>query len=108
MINSIPIKEDSPGERNLTVLVRLAFLGPDEEHVALLLEGRTFIAFRRKNDLLAEGVAAIFGLAQGEAELLALCFRGERFTPTEAANWLVERRIKPLLFIPITGDRCSH
>ncbi len=87
------------------MLARLAFLGTDEEHVALLVKSRSFRLFRRKDDLLAQGVAAVFGLAEGEAELLALCFHAQTFTPTEAANWLVERSFTPLLFIPILSVR---
>ena len=81
MDNSASIRAQGPGESSLSVPVHLAFLGPDEEHVALLVESRRFGLFRRKDDLLAEGVAAVFGLAEGEAELLALCFHAERFTP---------------------------
>lgn len=103
MDNFASIRRDRPGKRNLSGLVDLALLGPDEEHVALLVEGRRFAMVRRKDDLLADGVAAVFGITGGEAELLALCFHGERFTPTEASNWLVERGFTPLLFIPLTG-----
>jgi hypothetical protein len=105
MDNSISIRGHCPGGRNLAVLIHLAFLGPDEEHVALLVESRRFARFRRKDNFFAEGVAGVFGLAEGQAELLALCFHAERFTPTQAANWLVERRIRPLLLVPITGKK---
>ena len=91
------------GEGNLCTLADSAVLGPDEEHLALLVDGRRFGLYRRKDDLLADGVAAVFGLAEGETELLALGFHGERFTSTEAAIWLVERGFTPLRFIPITG-----
>jgi hypothetical protein len=103
MVNSVSLTGHYPGERNRSALVHFAMLGPDEEHIALLVESRRFALFRRKADLLAEGVAAVFGLAEEEAELLALCFHGERFTPADAVNWLVERRFTPLLFIPIPG-----
>ena len=107
--NVASISENRPGERNRCVLFDLGFVAPDEEHVALLVEGGRFDLFRRKDDLLAEGVAAVFGITGGVAELLALCFHGERFTPADAANWLVERGFTPLLFIPITGtDRKSQ
>jgi len=87
------------GERNLSVLDHLASLGPDEGHVALLSDSSEFGTFLRKDDLLAEGVAAFFGLAD-EAELLALSFHAKRFTPSEAATWLADRGFKPLLFVP--------
>lgn len=102
-INFASIREDRPGERILSVLFNLAFVAPDKEHVALLVESDRFGLFRRKDDLLAEGVAAVFGITAGQAELLALGFHGERFTPRDAASWLVERGFTPLLFIAITG-----
>jgi hypothetical protein len=101
--NFASISEDCPGERNRCVLCNLGFVAPDEEHVALLVESGRFDLFRRKDDLLAEGVAAVFGITGGVAELLALCFRGERFTPADAASWLVEAGFAPLLFIPNSG-----
>lgn len=107
MDNPTSIRGHCPGESNLSVLVHLAFLGPNEEHVALFVESRRFRLFRRTEDFFAEGVAGVFGLAEGQAELLALCFHAVRFTPIEAANWLVERKIRPQLFVPITSMRCS-
>jgi len=81
MEDSASIRGHFPGERILSGPVLLAFPGPDEEHVAPLVESRRFGLLRRKDDLLAEGVAAVFGLEDGEAEPLALCFHAERFTP---------------------------
>jgi hypothetical protein len=76
------------------------FLGPDEEHVALLANLGKFDLLRRKGDLLDEGVAAVFGLVDGVAELLGLCFHAEKFTPAEAAKWLAERGFTPLVIVP--------
>jgi len=98
--NFASISEDRPGERNRCVLFNHAFVAPDEEHVALLVECGRFDLFRRKDDLLAEGVAAVFGITGGVAELLALCFHAGKFTPAEAGTWLVERGFTPLLFVP--------
>jgi hypothetical protein len=108
MDSSASITTQSPDEGNPSILVDLACVGLDEEHVALLVESRRFGLFRRKDDLLAEGVAAVFGITGGEAVLLALAFHGKRFTPAEAANWLVERGFTPLRFIPITGTDRRH
>lgn len=58
---------------------------------------------RRWDELFDEGVAAVFDLASGEAELLALSFHAGKFTPARAATWLGERVLKPLLFLPIKG-----
>jgi hypothetical protein len=71
-----------------------------EEHVALLKNPGKFDLLRRKDDLLAEGVASVFGLTGTEAELLALCFQVRKFTPAEAAKWLAKRGFVPLLFVP--------
>jgi hypothetical protein len=97
MDNSASIIAPFPGESRLTQL------GPDGEHVALLGLPGGFDRLRRRDDLLDEGVAAVFGLAGGEAELLGLCFHPEKFTPAEAATWLAGRGFKPLLLIPNTG-----
>jgi len=71
-----------------------------EEHVALLENPGRFDLLRRKDDLLAEGVAAVFGLAGGVAELMGLCFHAEKFTPCEVAQWLAERGFTPLIIVP--------
>jgi hypothetical protein len=42
-------------------------------------------------------------LASGEAELLALSFHANRFTPATAATWLAERGFKPLRLFPNSG-----
>jgi hypothetical protein len=87
----------------LTLLVYTAHPVPQAEHVALLRDPRRFDLLRRKRDLLDEGVAAVFGLAQGEAELLALCFDAGLFTPAEVAQWLVERGFTALRLVLHAG-----
>ena len=81
---------------------RLTQPEPDGEHVALLGLAGEFDLLRQ-DDLLAEGVAAVFGLAGGEAELLRLCFHAEKFTHAEAARWLADRGFAPLLIVPSSG-----
>src|SRR3954454_24644750 len=61
--------------------------GRSEEHVAPLVVPRRFGLLRRWDDLFDEGVAAVFGMAGGEAELVGLCFHGGKFTPAESATW---------------------
>jgi hypothetical protein len=92
----------SPGESSRTILNHL--LGPDEEHVALLTNLGKFDMLRRRSDLLDEGVAAVFGLNGGKAELLGLCFHAEMFSPAEVAKWLAERGFTPLIIVP-NSDR---
>ena len=89
-----------PGESSRTILDHLADLGTNEEHVALLANLDEFDLLQRKGDLLDEGVAAVFGLTGGVAELLGLCFHAEKFTPGEVAKWLAERGFTPLLIVP--------
>ena len=97
MDNPASIIAQCPGESRPTPP------GPDGEHVALLGLPGGFDLLRRKDDLLDEGVAAVFGLAGGEAELLGLCFHAEKFTPAEAATWLAGRGFVPLLLVPTSG-----
>jgi hypothetical protein len=63
---------------------------PDTEHVVLLGDPGRFSRLRRKDDLLDDGVAALFGLGE-DAELVGLCFHAGTFTPAQAAHWLSER-----------------
>jgi hypothetical protein len=102
MVSSVSILSQCPGESRLAIPV-LSNLGCSEEHVALLADLRRFGWLQRWNDLLDEGVAAVFGVAGGKAELLALSFDARKFTPDRAATWLPERGFKPLLFVPNTG-----
>jgi hypothetical protein len=74
-----------------------------EEHVALLAVPARSNPLRRKDDLLDDGVAAIFGLASGEANLVGLCFDAGQFTPAKAVGWLAGRGFMPLLFVPDSG-----
>jgi hypothetical protein len=91
------------GESSRTILDHLADLGIDEEHVALLASLNRFDGLRRKDNLLDEGVASVFGLAGAEVELLALCFHARKFTSAQAALWLAGRGIAPLIFVSNSG-----
>ncbi len=104
MDDSAPIRAYRPCENGLALPVHLADLGSGEEHVARLVDlRRRFGLLRRWDDLLDEGVAAVFGITGGEAELVGLCFHAGTFTPAEAATWLVGRGFTPLLFVPNSG-----
>ena len=100
MDNSAPIMAQGSGERNLTVPILHSHLDSGEEHFARLVDLRTFGLLRRWDDLFDEGVAGVFGLESEEAELLALSFHAQKFTPARAATWLTERGFKPLFFCP--------
>ena len=90
-------------EKILTMPARFANHVAVEEHVALLENSDNFDLLRRKGDLLDEGVAAVFGLADAGAKLLALCFHASKFTPAEATEWLAGRSFAPLIFVPNSG-----
>lgn len=103
MDKSASIRAQGPGERSLTIPGLLSDLGSGEEHVARLVDLHRFGPLRRWDDLLDEGVAAVFRITGGEAELVGLCFHAGTFTPAQAATWLAGRGIKPLLFVPNSG-----
>ena len=66
----------------------------NEYHVVLRNASR-FDRLVRKDDFLDEGVAAVFGLAGEQAELISLSFHAKKFTPAQVAAWLAERRFTP-------------
>lgn len=103
MDNSASSIVQGPAESSFTIPVELAHLGSGEEHVARLLDLRGFGLLRRWDDLLEDGVAAVFGMTGGEAELVGLCFHAEKFTRAESEAWLAGRGFKPLLFVPYGG-----
>src|SRR5208283_725927 len=103
MVNSVSIMAQGAGEGSLAIPVPLAHLGSVQEHVARLVDLRSFGLLRRWDDLLDEGVAALFGMKEGEAELVGLYFHAGKFTPAESATWLAGRGFKPVLFVPNSG-----
>jgi hypothetical protein len=68
---------------------KVAIGGSGEDHVAVLQEAGGYDLLRRKDDLLDEGVSAVFGIRLGEPGLQALCFDAGRFTATQAREWLL-------------------
>jgi hypothetical protein len=63
-----------------------------DEYLVALVNARRFDRLLRKDDFLDEGVAAVFGVVGEEAELLSLSFQAGKFTPSQVAVWLAERR----------------
>ena len=57
------------------------------EHVAVLRPAGHFPVLRRRDDLLDEGVHAVFGLDGDDAALQAVCFRPDLFNPAAACRW---------------------
>ncbi len=72
-----------------------------DEYLVVLINARRFDQLLRKDDFLDEGVAAVFGLAGEQAELLSLSFQAEKFTPAQIASWLAERRFTLPVDVPI-------
>ncbi len=107
MVNSVLIPAQHQDKRCRALMVRIAFFGPDEEHVALLADAHAFSLLERWDNLLDEGVAAVFDLASGEAKLLALSFHPRKFTPPRAETWLAERSFRPMLFLSSSGRHPS-
>lgn len=69
----------------------------------MLKEGGKYGLLRRKDDLLDEGVSAVFGFHLGEAELQAICFDAGRFTAGQAREWLQTREFQPSRFRTASG-----
>jgi hypothetical protein len=77
--------------------------GSGDDHVAVLQEAGGYDVLRRKDDLLDEGVSAVFGIRLGEADLQALCFDTGRFTARQAREWLLNSGLEPRHFLAATG-----
>jgi hypothetical protein len=82
---------------------RALLLFPDQEHEAVLEEVGKPDQLRRKDDLLDEGVSAVFGIRLGEAGLHALRFDAGRFTAEQARTWLRDRGLEARLFRAADG-----
>jgi hypothetical protein len=73
-----------------------------DEHTALLNDGSAFESLRRVDNLFDQGVATVFGIRQGEADLHAFYFCAWQFTPAAARRWLRERGFTAALFLEAT------
>jgi len=77
---------------------------PRGEHAAILRSPEQFETLRRKDDFLAEGVAAIFGVRGREAELQALYFQTDKFTMKQAKQWLSDLGLAAIDFTTASGE----
>jgi hypothetical protein len=68
---------------------QLRQLVPSDEHAAVLEDPDKFDSLHRKNGFFDEGLAAIFGVKEGTAELQSFCFQPSKFTPAiaEPSRW---------------------
>jgi hypothetical protein len=72
-----------------------------DEYLVVLVNASQFDRLLRKDNFLDEGVAAVFGLAGEQAELLSLSFQAEKFTPPQVKSWLAERKFTLPVDVPI-------
>jgi len=83
--------------------------GESSEHVARLVDLRRFGLLRRWDDLLDEGVAAVFGITGGETELVGLCFHAGKFTPHRVSDVACRARLQaPALRPELRQPRCRR
>jgi hypothetical protein len=69
------------------------------EHAARLKAPGKYIRFRRQNDKFGPGIDAIFGVTEeGAAELQAVRFAKDKFTPEQARKWLTDHDHKSIAF----------
>lgn len=85
-----------PVSRAAAAFVPQLVLG--NEHAAIFNLPEGYDSLCRRDDFLAEGVHAVFGLRDGEAHLQALVFQADAYDPTAARYWLDERNLRPILF----------
>src|SRR5947199_7128936 len=73
------------------------------EHIALLEDPKRFAVLYRRDALLDDNVAALFGIQQGNAVLIALAFRSEQFTQAAVEQWLLEKGIQRMGIVGSPG-----
>lgn len=77
------------------------------EHSARLQDPKQYDEFRRENDKFGEGIDAIWGVStNGEkhAQLQAIRFDADKFTPDAAKAWLEEHDYEPMAFEPAANE----
>ena len=76
------------------------------EHAARLHDPSKYDSFRRKNDAGGDGIDFIYGILPGSGtELQAIRFNKDKFSPSEARDWLKKHDFKPIQFEEATGER---
>jgi HK97 family phage major capsid protein/HK97 family phage prohead protease len=75
------------------------------EHAARLTDPDQYDRIRRVNDEFGAGIDAIYGIKDETAELQAIRFDADRFTPAEARQWLSDNEYSPTEFEEATGER---
>lgn len=78
------------------------------EHAARLKDPDQYDRIRRVNDEFGAGIDAIYGIKNETAELQAIRFDADRFTPSEAREWLSDHDYDPIEFEEATGERSEE
>jgi HK97 family phage major capsid protein/HK97 family phage prohead protease len=78
------------------------------EHAARLTDPDQYDDIRRVNDEFGAGIDAIYGIKDGTSELQALRFDADRFTPSEAREWLADHDFEAMMFEEATGERSEE
>ena len=78
------------------------------EHAARLTDPDQYDRIRRVNDEFGAGIDAIYGIKDETAELQAIRFDADRFTPAEAREWLSDNEYSPTEFEEATGERSEE
>ncbi len=72
------------------------------EHAARLKDPDQFVRVRRENDKFGEGIDVIWGIKEEDGEehtdIQAIRFDKDKFTPTQAKEWLAENDHEPIEF----------
>jgi len=77
------------------------------EHAARLKDPGQYDRIRRVNDEFGAGIDAVYGVKDETAELQAIRFDADRFTPAEAREWLSDHDYDPIEFEEATGERAE-
>lgn len=78
------------------------------EHAARLKDPDQYDRIRRVNDEFGAGIDAVYGIKNETAELQAIRFDADRFTPAEAREWLSDHDYDPMEFEEATGERSEE
>lgn len=70
------------------------------EHSARISDPKKYKRFRRQNDKFGRGKDVIWGITdKGKAEIQAIRFDKNSYSPSEAKEWLSSKNYKPIEFV---------
>lgn len=78
------------------------------EHAARLKDPAQYDSFARENDAGGDGIDFIYGIKDGVTELQAIRFNKDKFTPTQARQWLDEHDFTPIEFEEATERKVGE